>query len=66
MKHLFSYEHSRIRLSRLYMVYGLSSFPLILFLLFFPFLFISSSGSSETQVFDERSPSGNDYLAEVK
>lgn len=27
-----------------------------------PFIF---SGASETQVFDEQSPSGNDYLAEV-
>lgn len=30
------------------------------------FLFFSISGTSETREFDERSPSGNDYLAEVK
>jgi hypothetical protein len=35
-----------------------------LFSQFFSILFIFS-GSSETQVFDEQSPSGNDYLAEV-
>lgn len=31
----------------------------------FVFFTSKSSGTSETRVFDERSPSGNDYLAEV-
>ena len=29
------------------------------------FILFICSGSSETKVFDENSPSGNDYLAEV-
>lgn len=29
------------------------------------FILVVCSGSSETKVFDEKSPSGNDYLAEV-
>lgn len=34
-------------------------------IILFPFDFFEYLGTSETEVFDEQSPSGNDYLAEV-
>ena len=40
--------------------------PLLSIMVFFTlFILFICSGSSETKVFDENSPSGNDYLAEV-
>ena len=45
---------------------GLTFGPLIIYNRCFTLFFlVICSGSSETKVFDEKSPSGNDYLAEV-